>query len=75
MIDTIIETQREVLVVEANDQHYKYAAQICDMIETAAKIRGTGIAKRDASYIEQKMKENKAIIALNEEKVVGFLLC
>ncbi len=72
MIDTIIETQREVLVVEANDQHYKYAAQICDMIEVAAKIRGTGIAKREPSYIEQKMRENKAIIALSEGKVIGF---
>lgn len=72
MIDTIIETQRDVLVVEANDQHYKYAAQICEMIETAAKIRGTGIAKRDPLYIEQKMREKKAIIALNENNVVGF---
>ncbi len=72
MIDTIVETQQQVLVIEANEQHYKYAAQICEMIETAAKIRGTGIAKREPSYIIQKMEENKAIIAISDGNVVGF---
>lgn len=72
MIDTVIETQREVLVVDANYQHCKYAPQICEMIEIAAKMRGTGIAKREPSYIAQKMKESKAVIAICNEKVVGF---
>jgi len=72
MIETIIETKQQVLVVEATEEHNKYASQICEMIEIAAKIRGTGIAKRDPSYIAQKMLENKAIIALKGEQPVGF---
>ena len=72
MIETIVETKQQVLVIEASEKHCKYAAKICEMIEIAAKIRGTGIAKREPSYIEQKMKENKAIIALMNDEPVGF---
>jgi hypothetical protein len=72
MIDTITDTLLKVLVIEAGPEHGKYAQQIVDMIETAARIRGTGIAKRDPKYIEQKMMENKAIIALIGGKPVGF---
>lgn len=36
-------------------------------------MRGTGIAKRKPSYIKQKMKDGKAVIALTSDKVVaGF---
>jgi len=72
MIDTLTETKLKVIVIEAGPEHGKYAEQIVEMIETAAKIRGTGIAKRDPKYIAQKMNENKAIIALNDSKPVGF---
>jgi hypothetical protein len=72
MIETLTDTDLEVLVIEAGPEHAKYAQVIVDMIETAAKIRGTGIAKRDPKYIAQKIYENKAIIALNGEKPVGF---
>lgn len=42
-------------------------------MEASAKARGTGIAKRSPSYIEKKMEEGKAIIALTENAVwVGF---
>lgn len=56
----------------ADKSHVKYAEQICAMMGEAAKIRGTGIAKREPSYICLKMNEGKAVIALDDEKVVGF---
>ncbi|RMF64127.1 MAG: GNAT family N-acetyltransferase [Bacteroidetes bacterium] len=49
-----------------------YAEAICRLIEDAARIRGTGIAKRDPAYIRMKMEEGKAIIALCGEELAGF---
>lgn len=61
-------------VQTANESHLKYAQQICDEMESSAKARGTGIAKRSPEYIEKKMIEGKAIIALtkNTGKWAGF---
>ncbi len=59
-------------VLVAGTEHLKYAVAICDMIQEAAKARGTGIAKREPSYIESKMKEGKAIIALQDDNIAGF---
>lgn len=61
-----------VIVVMANNSHLKYADDICKMMSEAAKIRGTGIAKRVPAYIGKKMSEGKAVIALDQNKVVGF---
>lgn len=42
-------------------------------MESSAKARGTGIAKRSPDYIEQKMEEGKAVIALTTDGTwVGF---
>ena len=42
-------------------------------MEESAKARGTGIAKRSAEYLSDKMKEGKAVIAYTEDGVwVGF---
>ncbi len=57
---------------QADHSHSLYAEEICQMIEESARIRGTGIAKRDPEYIRAKMWENKAIIALNGFDLVGF---
>jgi hypothetical protein len=35
-------------------------------------VRGTGIAKRTHEYVAQKMKEGKAVIALEGNKFAGF---
>ncbi|RMG22553.1 MAG: GNAT family N-acetyltransferase [Bacteroidetes bacterium] len=59
-------------VTVAGEQHHEYAQAICDLIEEAAKARGTGIAKRQPAYILQKMKEGKAVIALAEGRLAGF---
>lgn len=41
-----------------------YAIQITQEMESSAQARGTGIAKRSPEYLEQKMDEGKAVIAL-----------
>ncbi|HMB93091.1 MAG TPA: GNAT family N-acetyltransferase [Rhodothermales bacterium] len=56
----------------AGPEHFSYDAAICQLIEEAAKARGTGIAKRDPAYIRSKMEEGKAIIALHREELAGF---
>ncbi|NBW70867.1 MAG: N-acetyltransferase [Bacteroidetes bacterium] len=52
--------------------HHKYAEAICELIETAAKQRGTGIAKREPEYIKTKMTNGNAVIALDGDELAGF---
>ncbi|MDR1718858.1 MAG: GNAT family N-acetyltransferase [Dysgonamonadaceae bacterium] len=61
-----------IKVLIANESHLGYVPVILETIEAAAKVRGTGIAKRSPEYIEQKMKEGKAIIALAGKEFAGF---
>ncbi|MFZ2310328.1 MAG: GNAT family N-acetyltransferase [Patescibacteria group bacterium] len=61
-----------IKIVVAGKKHYKYAEEICDLIEASAKDRGTGIAKRQPAYIISKMSEGKVVIALeNNSKLIG----
>ena len=61
-------------VIVASEEHFSYAESICDMIADAALKRGTGIAKRETDYIIDKMKEGKAVIAIeeNSKEIAGF---
>lgn len=60
-----------VRVATGNDLHY--ADQITQEMETSAKARGTGIAKRTPAYIKAKMLEGKAVIAVTKDASwVGF---
>ena len=59
-------------VVIANKSHTIYAQQICNTISEAAKVRGTGIAKREPEYIIEKMEKGNAVIALDGKKLAGF---
>ena len=59
-------------VIQAEKQHQQYAEQVCRLIETAAHARGTGIAKREAHYIREKMASGHAVIALDGVRLVGF---
>ncbi|HXB42027.1 MAG TPA: GNAT family N-acetyltransferase [Bacteroidia bacterium] len=52
------------IVQVASVQHLHYAAHICAEMEASAKARGTGIAKRSPEYLEQKILEGKAVVAL-----------
>jgi len=54
----------EVLV--AGPEHEVYVDTILDTIAEAAKVRGTGIAKRTHEYLAKKMMEAKAVIALRK---------
>lgn len=62
----------DINIVIADIQHGHYSSDICTLIEDAAKIRGTGIAKRTPEYIASKITTGKAVIALDECRIVGF---
>ncbi|EAS19403.1 GNAT family N-acetyltransferase [Nonlabens mediterrranea] len=59
-------------IVIAHKSHSKYAHIICDTIADAAKVRGTGIAKRTPEYVTTKMENGNAVIALDNGKFAGF---
>ncbi len=62
-----------ISIVIAQEEHFKYAQEICDTIESSALLRGTGIAKRTPEYIQKKMANKDAVIALdNKGKFAGF---
>lgn len=63
---------KEFEIVVAGPEHIKYVDEILDTITAAAKVRGTGIAKRSPEYVKQKMLEHKAVVALCNGKFVGF---
>ena len=56
----------EIKVMVADESHIKYVGTILQTIADAAKVRGTGIAKRSPEYVATKMKEAKAVIAAKE---------
>lgn len=56
----------------AQEEHYKFAQEICVTMEASALLRGTGIAKRSPEYIQKKMQNHDAIIALENGKFAGF---
>ncbi|WP_236059583.1 GNAT family N-acetyltransferase [Chitinophaga rhizophila] len=60
-----------VRVATTDDKHY--GKTITDEMEASAKARGTGIAKRSPEYVQLKMEEGKAVIALTDKgEWVGF---
>jgi hypothetical protein len=65
--------QSKIIVRIATSADFKYAQTITDEMAASAQARGTGIAKRSAEYIQQKMQEGKAVIANTEDETwVGF---
>lgn len=56
----------------AGENHLKYIDDINDAIDVASKQRGTGIARRTHEYLETKINEGKAIIALDGDTFAGF---
>lgn len=63
---------RDYYIDVATENHLAYVDEILNTIADAAKIRGTGIAKRSPGYIIQKINEGKAIIALDGITFAGF---
>ncbi|MDR1454698.1 MAG: GNAT family N-acetyltransferase [Tannerella sp.] len=67
-----MEKEIAIDVMMADESHEKYVDILLETIENAARVRGTGIARRSPDYVAQKMKEGKAIIALAGEELAGF---
>ena len=67
-----MEQEAEIEVLVAGPEHEKYVDTILETIAEAAKVRGTGIAKRTHEYLAKKMQEAKAVIALSGDRFAGF---
>ena len=68
-----MEQEQKFKILIANPSHQDFAQIICDEMESSAKARGTGIAKRSPEYIKEKMREGKAVIAFTEDGIwAGF---
>ncbi len=65
--------EQNIIVRVANSGDTRYAQTITDEMESSAKARGTGIAKRSPDYVAKKMEEGKAVISLLPDGTwVGF---
>jgi hypothetical protein len=65
--------QSNIVVRIANSADFKFAKTITDEMAASAQARGTGIARRSVEYIQQKMEEGKAVIAVTTDDLwVGF---
>jgi len=64
---------QNIIIRAATPDDKVYAKTITDEMESSAKARGTGIAKRSPEYLEQKIDEGKAVIAVTPDGAwVGF---
>ncbi|GAB3010093.1 GNAT family N-acetyltransferase [Niabella terrae] len=64
---------QEIIVRVAVADDKKYAKIITDEMAASAAARGTGIARRSPEYVEKKVDEGKAVIALTKKgDWVGF---
>src|SRR6201991_611460 len=65
--------QQQFKIIIADESYQSFAQIIVDEMESSAKARGTGIAKRSPEYIQQKMREGKAVIAFTDNGIwAGF---
>jgi N-acetylglutamate synthase-like GNAT family acetyltransferase len=64
---------QQIIIRVANSGDVRYSTTITDEMESSAKARGTGIAKRSPEYVAKKIEEGKAVIALTADGTwVGF---
>src|SRR4026209_2627098 len=64
---------QEIIIRVATQDDKKYSTIITNEMESSAAARGTGIAKRSPEYIETKIDEGKAVIAVTKDGTwVGF---
>ena len=66
--------KEDIEVLVASPEHEVYVDTILETIAEAAKVRGTGIARRTHEYLATKMLEAKAVIALSKTdgRFAGF---
>ena len=58
---------QEIIIRQAVPGDKIYSKTITDEMESSAKARGTGIAKRSPEYIEKKIDDGKAVIAIGRQ--------
>ena len=56
-----------IKIEQTNIEHSIFCEAIITEMESSAKVRGTGIAKRSIEYVNKKITEGNAIIALTEQ--------
>lgn len=65
--------EQKIIVRVAHSGDVSYSKDITDEMESSAKARGTGIAKRSPEYVAKKIEEGKSVIAHTEDGTwVGF---
>jgi N-acetylglutamate synthase-like GNAT family acetyltransferase len=65
--------EQKIIVRVAHSGDAAFANDITDEMESSAKARGTGIAKRSPDYVAKKINEGKSVIAYTEDGTwVGF---
>ena len=65
--------EQKIIVRVAHSGDVSFAIAITDEMESSAKARGTGIAKRSPAYVAKKIEEGKAVIAHTQDGTwVGF---
>lgn len=57
----------DIIVTVASVEQAIYAQEICDEMAASAKVRGTGIARRETNDIVEKMIDGKAVIAFHKD--------
>jgi GNAT superfamily N-acetyltransferase len=62
----------EIKVVVCDKSHIQFAGQVACLIEQAAQEPGVALARRPVKEIEDKIVKGDAVIALCEERAVGF---
>lgn len=62
----------QIEVMFATEEHVKYADTIVRLIYESALQRGTGIARRSPEYIAHKIRGGKAVVALCDDRLIGF---
>jgi len=68
-----LEQHQTFVIRAAVPEDKKYARLITDEMASSATARGTGIARRSPEYVQQKMEEGKAVIAVTPDgRWVGF---
>jgi hypothetical protein len=73
LINQLIVDNQHIIIRIAEEADKVYSTIITNEMEASAKARGTGIARRPPEYIEQKIDEGKAVIAVTPDgKWVGF---
>ncbi len=64
----------EITVQVADTSHLKYVDTILTTIEAAAKVRGTGIARRNPAYVAKKNRGRQSHHRLARGRICRLLL-